>query len=327
MLCLDGLEWARERGRAPPSVRICMPCLTNLRRTDDKPPPLSIANGNWIGYLPHELRCLRDAEWMLCSPVRRTGRTWVMKMSIGDRKDVPGQAKLRGHFILNRLDVEKVHHELPAAPRDAELTVLFGSPTQSIDQIKKFAEHLVVRREIVRKLLEDVLLNPAYDNAYFRGIRLARDELARLPEEGFVEDMVRNLPHGSEPAPVAGADGRPPPALAVADAAARAAADEKFFETTLEHPQYPEEGVWTQTMHIADNPAALGGSLPEMVHDIALNAEGESNRRMPAASPPPPADADAQLPTRVDRIDGTVCAARSSAGFAVSLADRCVCVM
>ncbi len=136
-------------------------CLQALRR--GRVPKFAIAQGNWIGQLPEELRDVTYGSRCLIRPVHSFGR--LASFYNG------GGMRLTGHVYSNKLNTPFVRKHLPIKPSEVPVRVLVVSPLASdasaanrarianikadyVIQPKKISDVLHFFKEIENKVME-----------------------------------------------------------------------------------------------------------------------------------------------------------------------------
>ncbi len=124
-------------------MRICNDCFKSLRKSSI--PKFAIANGNWIGQLPTQLRNMTFGSRCLIRPVQSFGRMASFYHGSGTR--------LTGHVYSNKLNTPLVRQKvpIPAAEVPVRVVVLspFTSDTTAIlrGKIASIREDYVIERE------------------------------------------------------------------------------------------------------------------------------------------------------------------------------------
>ncbi len=118
-----------ENCRCIPKMYFCdqnhSSCLSRLKR--GKLPKFSIANGNWVGELPPDLRKMSYGSLSLMRPVQSYGRIANFSGTSG-----PGGSCLKGHVYSNRLDTAFVTKTVPIIPGRSPVRVLVVSPFREV---------------------------------------------------------------------------------------------------------------------------------------------------------------------------------------------------
>lgn len=165
-------------------ANVCMECLRVLR--SDKTPPFALANGMWIGSIPHELAYLTLPERLLIAkyfpaayiiklyPKKKGARHWDIRQMYSG---------LKGNVSTYQLDQGQIASMLDGTimPQRAELLaatigITFVGPKNISD--KCIPGNFKVRRARVRRALEWLKEN----NPLFANITISETRLAELPE-------------------------------------------------------------------------------------------------------------------------------------------------
>jgi len=130
---------------------ICFSCEKYLLR--QKIPPMSLANGGWIGKIPEQLQNLSWAEKMLISRVQHN-RCIIRVQS--------GMHKMMGNAILFPNPMPQIYNILPPPRKDLDsvLAFIYTGPNQPTEKEYRRTP-LLVRRNKVANALEWLKLNHA----------------------------------------------------------------------------------------------------------------------------------------------------------------------
>ena len=122
---------------------VCPPCVKTLR--SGKCPPLSLANGGWLGEVPSCLQDLSFAEKLMVS--RMYHNKFVVRVGCG-------QVKLKGNVILFTKPMQKVYTVLPPPKDELQevLAVVFFGPTQPTPDDYKRIPLLVRHKKVIDAL-------------------------------------------------------------------------------------------------------------------------------------------------------------------------------
>lgn len=149
--------------------KVCNKCVSYLRK--EQIPPLSLANGLWIGDVPIELQGLTFAEKLLISRVRHNG--CLVRVS-------SGMHKLRANAILFQTPIPKVYNILPppSSEIDEVLAIIYTGPnTPTSEDFKKTP--FLVRRNKVAEALDWLKLN----HVDYADVIISRDNIMSYPED------------------------------------------------------------------------------------------------------------------------------------------------
>lgn len=158
-------------------LMLCIPCFNDLRH--DRTPPLSIANHNYLGKVPEELKDLTVVEEAMIARCR--AKCWVVQLREEDRElSMPDtQRGMKGHVIIYPQRPSELANVLPSSLEDYTtfMCVIFvGSKPPTDEWLQKKAKPLVVRREKVRRALMWLKAH----NPHYKDIRINHDMLDRL---------------------------------------------------------------------------------------------------------------------------------------------------
>ncbi|KAI0731011.1 hypothetical protein C8Q76DRAFT_588662, partial [Earliella scabrosa] len=168
------------------SVTVCNECCRYWKR--NKLPPLSYANGTFLGDVPSELRELTFIEESIIAQCR--AKCWVVHLrEEKDSEDAPVTAQhqrgFKGHVIIYPQRPETLVKILPASLEEilTPICVIFvGSSPPTKEWLKEKAKPLAVRRErILRALLWLKENNPFYSD-----VNIDYEAIRRLPEDGLL---------------------------------------------------------------------------------------------------------------------------------------------
>lgn len=167
------------------SVQACSQCLDRLRSDGEEgPPPLSLANGLWIGDIPDELKDMTVPEQKLIGLVYP--RMHVYKLYPKKYCGEEGlQRAMRGTLSTYALNTEKIMEmeEGKLMPRDVRLlpsviSVLF------VGRRKLPKEHLKYLLRVRRDKVRAALLWLKRENPkYYGNIEISEERLASLPDD------------------------------------------------------------------------------------------------------------------------------------------------
>jgi hypothetical protein len=129
---------------------ICKKCLSYLQK--NKMPPMSLANGMWLGKIPHVLLHLNYIEKLLVARVRHNRCIIRVKSS--------GRYKMRANAIVFDNPTPEIYNVLPRPIEELEevLAVMFTGPCRPTKEDLKRTP-LLVRRNVVAKALHWLVLN------------------------------------------------------------------------------------------------------------------------------------------------------------------------
>ena len=147
---------------------ICTNCIKYLKKGIR--PPLSLANGFWLGKIPIELSCLTYVEKLLISRVRHN--RCIVKVA-------SGRYKMRANAITFQNPVPKIYDILPppVTELDDVLAFIFTGPCQPTRQDIERTP-LLVRRNHVAHALEWLKLN----HSDYKDVGISAEHLEQYPE-------------------------------------------------------------------------------------------------------------------------------------------------
>src|SRR6266545_3024372 len=133
---------------------LCKTCHSAL--IHNKLPPLSLANGTYLGPVPSELQDLTPIEEAMIARCR--SKCWILQLKEENplTSSPDTQRGIRGHIIIYPQQTSEIAHLLPPSVEDiiTPICVLFvGSTPPTAEWLRKNAKPLCVRREKVRAAL------------------------------------------------------------------------------------------------------------------------------------------------------------------------------
>ncbi|EFX84235.1 hypothetical protein DAPPUDRAFT_239224 [Daphnia pulex] len=136
-----------------PFLRICKKkCYDCLKR--NALPKLAVANGNWFGQLPEQLRNMTLGTRSLVRPVHNSGHLVAYSS-----KTYVGGTSITGHIYSNRLDTPLVRMSLPLQPSEVPLRVIVVSPFSKDETIIQKAKIAARKKNYIidPKAIEETL--------------------------------------------------------------------------------------------------------------------------------------------------------------------------
>ena len=186
-------------------ANVCTSCLSLLRQ--HKTPPLSLANGMWIGDVPLVLRVLTLPEWILVArffpaayivklyPKKRGARAWPTNGL---------HSGLRGNVSTYRLNTDDIVHmtDSQCMPPSssilaATIGVTFVGP-RNLPQ-KTMPGFLRVNRQRVH----DALLWLKTNNPLYQNIIISTTRLNKLPADDVPNEIIALAKHSDDTAQLA----------------------------------------------------------------------------------------------------------------------------
>jgi hypothetical protein len=171
-----------EKGQS--MLKLCKTCYNALRH--GKTPPLSLANGTYIGAVPSELSDLTPIEEAMIARCR--AKCWIVQLKEENPEVIMPDAQrgVRGHIIIYPQRPSEIAKILPPPLNDllTPICVLFdGANAPTLEWLQEKAKPLCVRREKVHNAL--VWLknnNPLYEDIEINnGLLNSLDENHILP--------------------------------------------------------------------------------------------------------------------------------------------------
>lgn len=178
---------------------LCITCFNDLRQ--NRTPALSIANHNFIGGIPEQLKDLTVVEEAMIARCR--AKCWIVQLKEEDRElSMPDtQRGMKGHVIIYPQRPSELANVLPCALNDYTtfMCVIFvGSKPPTDEWLQTKAKPLVVRREKVRNAL--VWLkghNPLYKN-----VRINHEMLNELAPTQVLPVQIDHVQSNGDPDPL-----------------------------------------------------------------------------------------------------------------------------
>jgi len=173
------------------SLSLCPPCRSALSRK--KLPRFALANLNFIGNVPPELKDLTLVEELLVARCR--AKMCVVKLQ--DHRDdieLPTvQRGVKGHIIVFPQHPERISNIMPPPIDDVvtPICILFcGSAPPTSKWLKENARPLVVRREVVLRALQWLCAH----NHLYKNVTIDADRISTLPEEDILRYNIEHVP-------------------------------------------------------------------------------------------------------------------------------------
>lgn len=179
-------------------LSLCISCFNELRR--NRTPALSIANHNFLGKIPDQLRDLTVVEEAMIARCR--AKCWIVQLKEEDRElSMPDtQRGMKGHVIIYPQRPSDLADVLPCSLESYTtfMCVIFvGSKPPTDEWLQNKAKPLVVRREKVR----DALVWLKAHNPLYKNIRINHDMLNSLPPTQVLPVQIDHVQsnEGSDP--------------------------------------------------------------------------------------------------------------------------------
>ena len=169
---------------------LCKTCHNALSR--DKLPPLSLANGTYLGPVPSVLQDLTPIEEAMIARCR--SKCWIIQLKeenpLVSTPDT--QRGIRGHIIIYPQQTSEITRLLPPSVEDiiTPVCVLFvGSSPPTTEWLRQYAKPLCVRREKVR----NALLWLKENNHLYSDISINHDVLNSLQNEQVLPFHIEHI--------------------------------------------------------------------------------------------------------------------------------------
>ncbi len=171
-------------------IVLCKTCHGALKR--NKLPPLSLANGTYLGPVPSALQDLTPIEETMIVQCR--SKCWIIQL----KEENPlistpdTQRGIRGHIIIYPQQTSDIIQLLPPSVEDiiTPICVLFvGSSPPTTDWLRDKAKPLCVRREKVRS----ALLWLKENNYLYADVTINHDVLNSLEDEQILPFHIEHI--------------------------------------------------------------------------------------------------------------------------------------
>ncbi len=143
LLSPRGLIHHRQEDGCKSRLIFCHDCLRALNQK--RLPKFAIANGNWCGQLPEDLRKLTYGTLSLLRPIQTFGRV----VEFHGRGSTKYGSRLTGHMYSTRLDTPLIRNKVPLKPTDAPVRVVVLSPFSSNETAAKRAKIAITKADYV----------------------------------------------------------------------------------------------------------------------------------------------------------------------------------
>lgn len=174
------------------SMSLCKHCCYSLKR--GKTPALALANHNFLGETPSELKDLTVVEEAMIARCR--SKCWIIQMKQDSQEDdvvLPhAQRGMKGHIIVYPQRPSAVSQILP--PSMEEMTtpicvVFVGSSPPTEEWLRNKAKPLIVRKEKVRAAL--IWLKK--HNQFYKNIEINHTMLDGMPQEQVLPVRIEHV--------------------------------------------------------------------------------------------------------------------------------------
>ena len=169
-----------------PFLRMCKKtCFDCLKR--NALPKLAIANGNWFGQLPEQLRNMTLGTRSLLRPVHNSGHLVAYSS-----KNYIGGTSITGHIYSNRLDTPLVRMSLPLQPSEVPVRVVVVSPFSKDETIIQKAKIAAMKKNYIinpQAIEQTLKFWKEVDNKVMAEIEFSNANLDQLPINNVSPDM------------------------------------------------------------------------------------------------------------------------------------------
>ena len=173
-----------------PLLQLCTTCYNALRR--EKKPPLSLANGTYLGPVPPELSDLTPIEEAMIARCR--AKCWIVQLKEESSTIIMPETQrgVRGHIIIYPQRPSGIAKILPPSINDllTPICVLFvGANPPTLEWLHEKAKPLCVRREKVRNALNWLKKN----NPLYIDIEINNDLLNSLDDNHILPYHIEHI--------------------------------------------------------------------------------------------------------------------------------------
>ena len=183
----DGIEQDKNGN---PQLQLCKTCHYSLRK--GKRPPLSLANGTYLGPVPSELSDLTPIEEAMIA--RCKAKCWIVQLKEENSAVVMPETQrgLHGHIIIYPQHPSEIAKILPPSINDllTPICVLFvGSNSPTLEWLREKAKPLCVRHEKVCNALKWLKEN----NPLYVDIEINTDLLNSLDDNHILPYHIEHI--------------------------------------------------------------------------------------------------------------------------------------
>lgn len=173
-----------------PILKLCKTCYNALRRGNT--PPMSLANGTYLGPVPFELSDLTPIEEAMIARCR--AKCWIIQLKEENPAVVmpDTQRGVRGHIIIYPQRPSEIAKVLPPSINDilTPICLLFvGANPPTPEWLREKAKPLCIRREKVRNALIWLKEN----NPLYTDIEINYGQLNSLEENHFLPYHIEHV--------------------------------------------------------------------------------------------------------------------------------------
>ena len=122
---------------------ICHECLCALQKKHL--PKFAIANCNWFGQLPEDIRDMTYGTLSLLCPIQTFGRI----VEFHGRGSTKYGSRLTGHMYSTKLDTPFVRTKVPLKPSDTPVRVIVASPFTSNEAVVKKTKIAITKDDYI----------------------------------------------------------------------------------------------------------------------------------------------------------------------------------
>jgi hypothetical protein len=202
----DGVSFPDSGG---PTLSLCTTCHSCLKR--NKLPPLSLANRNFLGPVPEELKNLTVIEEAMIARCR--SKCWIIQLKEENQDLVLAstQRGVKGHIIIYPQQPSQLALTLPPAVEDivSPVCVLFvGASPPTTQWLREHAKPLAVNTNRVRTALQWLKVH----NPFYKGVTLNEECLRQLELNPVLPFSIEHIrPGAANEASTARYDATPSP--------------------------------------------------------------------------------------------------------------------
>jgi hypothetical protein len=212
------------------SLTICAECESHLK--SNKVPPLSLANGMWVGKVPQELKDLTLPERLMISKYFPSAYVFKLypKQGAAGWDSSQLQSGMKGNVSTYRLDPSQVADMidgrlLPHPPKVLAAVIAVTFVSSNRRSVKSLPKVLRVRREKIRQALLWLQKN----NPLYKDIVISEERLNAFPDDDVPEEISTTVRYSEDVGALEREHGTYVPVNAVEDTQSKLA----FISTTF----------------------------------------------------------------------------------------------
>ena len=188
--CMVNPHGIEQDENGHPQLQLCKTCHSSLHL--GKTPPLSLANGTYLGPVPSELLDLTPIEEAMIARCR--AKCWIVQLKEESQTVVMPETQrgVCGHIIIYPQRPSEIARVLPPSINDllTPICVLFvGANPPTLEWLREKAKPLCVRREKVRNALKWLKEN----NPLYIDIEINNDLLDTLDENHILPYHIEHI--------------------------------------------------------------------------------------------------------------------------------------